>query len=390
MASSSTEAVTTMERSSLWQLPLYLGVASAANLYFTYRAARDVHSSRAGAREKAPAVVLLALAVAELLWTVPCFLQCLMTLISPTVGDDSSWWVVSSTSDVGCGIMGFYSVFASVSGMILVTLLAAYSFFKVVRRQPWSTRLATALCVGAFALSGVYCVAYTALGAAGQPAFAYSGEGFCYIDWSSPASVALMEAVTVPCIIATVYFYGALVVVARRGMGDAPSRPLCLSPLTGVDNDGLDGVPVVGAKRWWYVAALLSFVSAWVLWIPGGIIGLAGGAEGTAFPDMFPTGYMIAGGLLGHAQAMLNPVLYGIFWRSWFVVAARPDGVSGSGSSSGTNNTARIQSTSSSKKMTKSQQQARGVGGYNTEAVAMTSSALLVPEAKPMAAHDTV
>ena len=34
---------------------------------------------------------------------------------------------------------------------------------------------------------------------------------------------------------------------------------------------------------------------------------------------MFPSGYMLAGALLGHAQAWINPLLYGVYWRALFI-----------------------------------------------------------------------
>ena len=52
---------------------------------------------------------------------------------------------------------------------------------------------------------------------------------------------------------------------------------------------------------------ILGFLSAWVLWLPASIIGLIGGT--------FPPHYMIAGGVLGHAQALINPYVYGVRWR---------------------------------------------------------------------------
>ena len=44
---------------------------------------------------------------------------------------------------------------------------------------------------------------------------------------------------------------------------------------------------------------LLSFITAWVLWLPASISGFA--------QLDFPTGYQITGGILGHAQALTPP-----------------------------------------------------------------------------------
>merc|ERR1712146_760508 len=52
---------------------------------------------------------------------------------------------------------------------------------------------------------------------------------------------------------------------------------------------------------------LLSSTAAWLLWPAASLMGLAGAA--------FPSGYMITGAILGHAQALINPYLYGVRWR---------------------------------------------------------------------------
>merc|ERR1719162_2328780 len=56
------------------------------------------------------------------------------------------------------------------------------------------------------------------------------------------------------------------------------------------------------------VLLVLGFLSAWFLWPPAAIMGLSGSS--------FPQGYMITGAILGHAQALINPYLYGVRWRS--------------------------------------------------------------------------
>merc|ERR1711990_1196461 len=83
--------------------------------------------------------------------------------------------------------------------------------------------------------------------------------------------------------------------------------------------------PLVRAPpRWVWWIFLAAYVSAWVLWIPAIFIGLSSDKD---YPDMFPTGYMIAGGASGHAQALINPYLYGVKWRVWIhgTDATRPE-----------------------------------------------------------------
>merc|ERR1719247_1535647 len=52
---------------------------------------------------------------------------------------------------------------------------------------------------------------------------------------------------------------------------------------------------------------IVAFLSAWLLWVPACIIGLANAD--------FPDHYMISGGVMGHAQALINPYIYGVRWR---------------------------------------------------------------------------
>eukprot|EP00565_Helicotheca_tamesis_P007060 CAMPEP_0185732454 /NCGR_PEP_ID=MMETSP1171-20130828/16241_1 /TAXON_ID=374046 /ORGANISM="Helicotheca tamensis, Strain CCMP826" /LENGTH=230 /DNA_ID=CAMNT_0028401951 /DNA_START=230 /DNA_END=922 /DNA_ORIENTATION=- len=208
-----------------------------------------------------------------------------MTFIS-NKGDH--WWVATE-SNTGCDIMGFYSVFASVSGQMLVTQLAAYSYSSVVLNSPWSVGTIAKVSAFAYLSSLIYCI----LPFTGVGSYAPSGEGFCYIDWSNSALVLLMQMVTVPCMMATIFFYGSLT-FSGTSIKETNEKAIC---------------------RLW-IAASLSYVSAWVLWIPAAFIGLG---SDEPYPTMFPAGYMISGGILGHAQAILNPIIYGVYWRSLFI-----------------------------------------------------------------------
>lgn len=98
------------------------------------------------------------------------------------------------------------------------------------------------------------------------------------IDWHEPALAAILLALTLPTLLATV----GLLAVSMRTESGWPRR--------------LD-----------LLLMLLSFLSAWLLWVPASLIGLA--------QAPFPRHYMIAGGISGHAQALLNPYIYGIRWR---------------------------------------------------------------------------
>ncbi|MDC0525729.1 hypothetical protein OAO87_01925 [bacterium] len=75
--------------------------------------------------------------------------------------------------------------------------------------------------------------------------------------------------ITLPTILAT----ATLLVLAMRAGGWPSQLDLCLM--------------------------LFAFLSAWLLWVPATLIGLAG--------EDFPRHYMITGGVSGHAQALINP-----------------------------------------------------------------------------------
>merc|ERR1711924_508026 len=131
---------------------------------------------------------------------------------------------------------------------------------------------------------------FALLPAMGMGDYKYSGEGFCYFDWLDTAQIVLLELVTIPSMLATLVFM---------------SMALNAGP------HWLPGSLGVGYNRW-MVVMVLSYVAAWVLWIPAGVIGLTSDSM-----DDFPSGMMISGAVLGHAQALINPLLYGLLWRSW-------------------------------------------------------------------------
>merc|ERR1711988_377397 len=277
-----------MARDTLWQLPVFLFFGSIANGVFLFMAIRDHATSTDVASTRA----LLALAVAELAWVLPCFLQCLLTLFS----DGGLEWWVAGGSATGCDMMGFYSVFASVSGQMLVTQLAYITYSVLVRQQRVSSLMVTVATLVSFALA----LFVALLPFFGVGSFAFSGEGFCYIDWSNAGQAVIMELVTVPTMLATTFFFGSAALA---------------SDSTDVADATCVREPPPPPRQWWWMF-WAAYASAWVLWIPGAFIGLG---SDEPFPEMFPKGYMITGAVMGHLQALINPALYGLRWREWFM-----------------------------------------------------------------------
>lgn len=279
--------------SSLVAMPVYLFVGTVANLFWCWRAVGDVRACDGAASRCA-----LALAVSSLVWVLCCFVQCFMLLLS---GHDGSWWDVDTPT--GCDIMGTYSIFASVSSQLLVTVVAHVSYAASVVQRPVSPRSVIFLSAACFGASGIAAM----LPLVGVGNYTNTGEGFCYYDWANAAHVVVMELVTVPCLAYSVY---------------------CFAKLASADQakelDGLSGSPVTQKRqpptllprRWWYVLAS-SFVVAWFLWIPAGFIGLG---SDRPFPGSFPKGYMIFAGVLGHLQPLINVYLYGVVWRGAFII----------------------------------------------------------------------
>ena len=165
--------------------------------------------------------------------------------------------------------MGFYSVFGSVAGMSSTLWVAVITNWPGLATARLGYLVSVAIVLSA--------ALFAALPWMGVGRFAYTGEGFCYFDFHDTALAAVLLAATLA------HARGhARIARARRTAAGGPRR--------------LD----------LYVMAA-SFLSAWVLWVPACLIGLGGGA--------FPRYYMISGGVMGHAQALINPYVYGVRWR---------------------------------------------------------------------------
>lgn len=253
-------------------MPLFLFVSMLANGVFIVRAAKDYMCCGGQSQlARAPAVALLVCAMSELAWVMPCFVQCALVFFKGHTGD----W--SPKYRIGCDLQGFYSQFGSICSMLATLLVAWMSYRAAHNKLLPSTRVTVVVGASIFAFATLICL-LPLVGATGP--YIYTSGKFCYMDFHDPPQSIVMLLICVPSIIAVVALYGA----AARG---AWENKLDLLLLT------------------------LAFLSAWVLWPPASIIGLADGT--------FPAHYMISGGILGHAQALINPYLYGMRWRNAMV-----------------------------------------------------------------------
>jgi hypothetical protein len=215
---------------------LYLLAGTAANLPYLVRSTFDCFKSSRPIQSTMPpaAPVLLATALFEFSWVLPCLVQCMLQLFygygpwSARTGEPgcdvmgtyaihvSTIGAPLTTADLLSIVVGRYSVFASVSAM-LSTLFVAYLTFRAAGNRC----LILGECQISFRASAVVCVVImffavlvAALPYMGVGAFAYSGAGFCYIDWYNTASATIMLIITLPTILATLAF---LVLATRTG-----------------------------------------------------------------------------------------------------------------------------------------------------------------------------
>ena len=256
---------------------LFLILGTCANLPFFVRSIRDTFCSSAKF-SKTPAApsALLTTSLAELMWVLPCFVQCAIQLFN----GDGPW--SPGASKTGCDVMGLYSVFASIAGMTSTLWVAMLTVRSLTGRAPYTAKHGALVGVAIFIVSALF----AALPLMGVGSFHYTGEGFCYIDFRNTPQTLILLLITLPTVVATI----GLLSYALK-IGGWPSQ--------------LDLYIMAGG-----------FLSAWTLWVPACLMGLAGAS--------FPRGFFISGGIMGHLQALINPYIYGIRWRS--SVLAMEDG----------------------------------------------------------------
>ena len=173
--------------------------------------------------------------------------------------------------------MGFYSAFATYSSQMATVLMALVTHQLVFSSAgPWN-HLAL-LAAGAFGASALLAL----LPLVGVGSFV-KYEGFCYIDYHNTAHCAVWLLVMVPCVLAVLYYYGAVYKFSA------------LPPKV-----------TQGLVLFWVV-----FLCGWVLGLPLIFLGLSGSA--------YPKGLNLTSAVLGHGMNLVNPILYGVFWHDWFV-----------------------------------------------------------------------
>jgi len=273
-------------------MPVYLLFAGLANILFSYISAKDLIT-----RASAETVALLALAFAEFAWVIPCCIQCFLVFADASPADDYK----PKNEETGCDVQGFYSVFASLSGQMILTQIASLTWARATSR-PYATHIAAFISAGLLLLSLILAL----LPVFGVGNYAYSGEGFCYFDWLDSTHVAILETVSITCMLLTLSFFGLAAFQGEQWFRQLKERKSQQYSII------------------WIGFMMLAYVAAWILWIPGGFIGLAGTSR-----DDFPDGLMLSGAIMGHATALVNPALYGVVWRSWMMDAPKGQEITG-------------------------------------------------------------
>lgn len=220
----------------------------------------------------APPRAQLACAAAELCWVLPCMVQCWITFAEGHGGP----WYQGYGSGAGCDVMGFYSVFSLFAGTGTSVVMSALTDRAAASRPLPSPRAVAAASAAVF--SSALLFALLPLWGVGEYKFL---QVLCYYDWYNSAHALIIVLWTVPCLLCGSFFF-------LRACAHEPAAALMLA----------------------------SFVAGWILWPPAAIIGLSGGA--------MPPNMMIVGAVLGHGQALTNPLLLGYLWPRLFEQAEPP------------------------------------------------------------------
>lgn len=246
-------------------MPAFLLFATIANFAFLGKAIKRLAKSPDSAMSRA----LVGQAIGELCWVFPCFVQCFISLVNGTDGEWAQDYIPEQGGhSAGCDVMGFYSMFSLVAGMGTTVIMSWLSSTGTAPEASPSSKTITRLLLAMIPVALFYALAPLM----GIGSYKYI-HPICYYDWYHPAHSILIFLWTVPML----------------GLGSV-----------------LMGRAAIKRPVLWL--HLSTFVAGWGLWPPAALIGLSGAA--------MPQHFMIIGGVLGHGQALVNPLLYGIIWNS--------------------------------------------------------------------------
>jgi hypothetical protein len=251
-------------------MAIFLLVAALFNIWFIIISAR-----RAFNRTKGPhgfdsfkyelvTYAVLAMACFDILWVWLCMIQCWNNTFH-----NNSFNQNSGNDSFGCKFMGWYSSFSLVSMMGSHCLVANYLknlyHHGAVNGCTESKRSFVGLCVAILVGASLF-ASFPLIQGGG---YKLTTGGFCYSDFTNQVqSIIILSVVLIFLALA-----GFLWITLHRW------------------------------RQYWYFSAV--FFATWMLWVPATSYGIATGEE-------IPSPYMIVGAIVGHGNAIVNPLLYGI------------------------------------------------------------------------------
>lgn len=249
-------------------MAIFLLIAAGFNLWFVVSSCRRAFFAKASDGKIAPSYQLLSSAVVtmasfDILWVWLCMIQCWnntfhQNSFNQNSGDDS----------FGCKFMGWYSTFSLVSMMGSHCLVAYYLMNHSKDAEPsflnskkgWmalSTTLLIAACL------------FASMPLMQGDGYKLTSGGFCYADFTNTAQASTILGFTLAFLALST---GLWVKIGQWG-------------------------------EYWYYYTI--FFCTWILWVPAASYGIAQGEE-------IPSPYMLVGAIVGHANAIINPILYGL------------------------------------------------------------------------------
>jgi hypothetical protein len=264
-------------------MAIFLLVAALFNLWFittSYRRAfvrqHDAsllhsESTRSTPRVKLLEYSVLAMSLFDILWVWCCMVQCWYNTFHDA--STSPFNQAAGPDSVGCKFMGWYSTFSLVS-MMGSHCLVVYYLKNLLMKSDVSPSSNTATqhfsVIVVVILIGACMFASMPLMLLGGPNGGYllTNGGFCYADFTDTVQSSIMlTVVTSFLLLATTLWCRIL--------------------------------------TWQYATFYVVFFVTWSLWIPSTAYGIATGNE-------IPPPYMIIGAIVGHGNALVNPILYGV------------------------------------------------------------------------------
>jgi hypothetical protein len=250
-------------------MAIFLLVAVLFNIWFIFTSGRRAicgKKPKSGLdtfKYKLVTYSVLAMACFDILWVWLCMVQCWNNTFNNNAFNQNY-----GSDSFGCKFMGWYSSFSLVSMMGSHCLVVNY-LKNLYQRETkgWTENNLSFMGLCFVILAGASLFASVPL--IQGDGYKLTTGGFCYSDFTNKAQSSI--------ILSVVLFLLALAGFLWR--------------------------KVDRWRQYWYFYAI--FFATWFLWVPATGYGIATGEE-------IPSPYMIVGAIVGHGNAIVNPLLYGV------------------------------------------------------------------------------